>query len=83
MDFILNGRQVLMQTTTAIPILVNGERFEVPANSNIMSLLEFLKIAPDRVAVEVDRRLIRRRDWDGTTVTGGAQLEIVEFVGGG
>jgi sulfur carrier protein len=83
MDFILNGRQVLMQTTTAIPILVNGDRFEVPANSNIMSLLEFLKIAPDRVAVEVDRRLIRRRDWERTAVTGGAQLEIVEFVGGG
>ena len=72
-----------MVTTQAIPILVNGERFEVPSGSNITNLLKFLKIAPDRVAVELNKTLVRKRDWEATSVTSGAQLEVVEFVGGG
>jgi thiamine biosynthesis protein ThiS len=72
-----------MDKNQAIPIFVNGEGFQVPAGSNITGLLEFLEIAPDRVAVELNKVLIRKRDWEGTSVTSGAQLEVVEFVGGG
>jgi sulfur carrier protein len=72
-----------MTTTNAIQIFVNGERFEVPDGINVTAVLSLLKIAGDRVAVEVNRKLVRKRDWDVTNLTGGAQLEIVEFVGGG
>jgi thiamine biosynthesis protein ThiS len=72
-----------MTTTNAIQIFVNGERFEVPADSNISRLLEILKIAPDRVAVELNKTLVRKRDWDVTGVPAEARLEVVEFVGGG
>jgi thiamine biosynthesis protein ThiS len=66
-----------------IEIFVNGERFQVPSDGNVAELLEFLNIAPDRVAVELNKTLVRKRDWASTRVAGGARMEVVEFVGGG
>jgi sulfur carrier protein len=37
----------------------------------------------ERVAVEMNRRIVPRPAWDSTTVEDGAVLEIVTFVGGG
>jgi thiamine biosynthesis protein ThiS len=70
-------------TSQQIEIFVNGDRFEVPSGRSITSVLEFLKIQPDRVAVELDKALVRKRDWDATRVGSGARIEVVEFVGGG
>ncbi len=72
-----------MQSSSAVAISVNGEPFEVPAGSNITSVLGLLNIAPDRVAVELNKTLVRKRDWNATELGGGAQMEVVEFVGGG
>jgi sulfur carrier protein len=38
---------------------------------------------PSRVAVELDRAIVRKSDWDAVEVRDGAQLEVVWFVGGG
>ncbi len=67
----------------SIRVVVNGETREVPANQNVTALLACLRIAPDRVAVELNKTLIRKREWQEAAVTEGAQIEIVEFVGGG
>lgn len=56
---------------------------EVPSNKSVAELLEWLQIAPDRIAVELNKSIVRKRDWRETVVTGGSHLEIVEFVGGG
>lgn len=66
-----------------ISITINGERREVPAGLNIRNLLLQLGLDPERVAVELNRRLVRRAEWEATTVEEGASLEIVTFVGGG
>ncbi len=66
-----------------IEIFVNGESFQVPPGGSVLELLEFLKIAPDRVAVELNKTLVRKRDWAATPVAVGAHMEVVEFVGGG
>jgi sulfur carrier protein len=66
-----------------ITVTVNGEAREVPAERCVAGLLEWLEIGSDRVAVELNRSLVRKRDWENTPVTSGSQLEIVEFVGGG
>ncbi len=46
-------------------------------------LLHWMEVEEDRVAVELNRSIIRRPDWDRTRVDTGASLEIVQFVGGG
>ena len=67
----------------AIPIRLNGEAARVPANQSVAELLEYLNIHSDRVAVELDKTIVRKRDWAETILGPGAQVEIVEFVGGG
>ena len=62
---------------------INGEIKCVPASANIRELLENLGIKPDRIAVELNRAIIRRRDWDDTAVKDLDRIEIVQFVGGG
>ncbi len=66
-----------------IQVIVNGESKQVPSDQSVTTLLEVLKIASDRVAVELNKSIVRKRDWDQTTIPNGSQIEIVEFVGGG
>ncbi len=66
-----------------ISIRINGEEAQVPAGLNVRNLVERLSLDPARVAVELNRRLVRRPEWDSTPVEEGASLEIVTFVGGG
>ncbi len=67
----------------SVEIFVNGECLQVPSGCNVTEMLEHLKIAPDRVAVELNKTLVRKRDWAATLVQGGVHVEVVEFVGGG
>ncbi len=66
-----------------IEIVVNGESRQVPAGTTITGLLALLSIPPDRVAVELDRSIIKSIFWTETALRPGAQVEIVHFVGGG
>ena len=66
-----------------IRVQVNGEMKEVPPNESVAGLLAFLDLPGDRLAVEIDRALVRKRDWPKVLVQQGARIEIVEFVGGG
>ena len=69
--------------TNQIEIVVNGQSRLVTEGQSLSELLVFLKVDPDRVALELNRSIIPRKDWDQTGVAGGATLEIVQFVGGG
>lgn len=69
--------------TKTIEVVLNGERKSVPAGLTVDRLLVFLDINPSRVAVELDRAIVRKSDWSATEVRDGAQIEVVWFVGGG
>jgi thiamine biosynthesis protein ThiS len=66
-----------------IEITVNGKAAFIPEDQNIEALLNRLGVQPDRIAVELDRHIVGKRDWAATAITNGAEIEIVEFVGGG
>ena len=66
-----------------IPITVNGEARSASDDQTVFGLLEELQLDPKRVAVELDRRILKQPLWRATTLHAGAQLEIVQFVGGG
>jgi sulfur carrier protein len=66
-----------------IEVIVNGEAREVPAGSTVEQLVERLDLPRQRVAVELNLRVLRRAEWAETGVTEGDRFEIVHFVGGG
>ena len=63
--------------------MVNGERRTASEGQTILGLLRELQLDPARVAVELDRRIVKQPHWDETGSPPGARLEIVQFVGGG
>ena len=64
-------------------IILNGEPREVPPQTSLHDLLRLLELKEDRVAVELNRDIIRRDRWPETRLRDQDRLEIVQFVGGG
>lgn len=66
-----------------ITLEINGETRTIPPVSNVTELLEALGISGNRVAVEINRKIIRRGEWEHTPISNLDRVEIVQFVGGG
>jgi len=66
-----------------IEIVVNGDPHAIEEGQSLTGLLQSLQIDPARVAIELDRRIVKPPDWARTILQSGARLEIVQFVGGG
>ena len=64
-------------------VQVNGEIREVPEKSTLSELVSQLSLAPERVAIELNREVVRRAAWPLTEMREGDTVEIVHFVGGG
>jgi thiamine biosynthesis protein ThiS len=66
-----------------ISVVINGEMRNVAPRQTVLGLLRSLGLDPARVAFELDRRIVKQAQWSDTVVEAGAQIEIVQFVGGG
>jgi thiamine biosynthesis protein ThiS len=64
-------------------LFINGNTREFSEPLSLLSLIQQLGMKPDRVAVEVNRDVVARENWEKTNLTEGDRLEIVHFVGGG
>ena len=69
--------------TTENQVTVNGERRSFPAETTLLDVVRALHLEPERVAIELNRAIVKRETWSTTAVEGGAEIEIVQFVGGG
>jgi thiamine biosynthesis protein ThiS len=66
-----------------VTITINGEPRSAPLDATVASLLHHIGVQDDRVAVELNRKILRRGEWETTQIHAGASIEIVQFVGGG
>src|SRR2546428_4330259 len=66
-----------------IQIRLNGETREIPSALNVAKLLEHFDLPKDRVAVERNRSIVPKVQWETVAVNNGDELEVVQFVGGG
>ncbi len=64
-------------------ITVNGLAQNLSLGMNVTQLLEQLKIAPERVAVELNLTVISPEAYHATTLNDQDQVEIISFIGGG
>lgn len=64
-------------------IVVNGEPREVESALTVAQLLRIYDVSPLRVAVEINRDLVRRARFDEVSINDGDHVEIVTLVGGG
>ena len=66
-----------------IEFLLNGEPRTAAPGQTVLELLHQLELDPTRVAIELDRRILKQPHWADTVLRPGAEVEIVQFVGGG
>jgi thiamine biosynthesis protein ThiS len=64
-------------------ISVNGEIRELDEEVSLNRLLELFSLPSQRVAIELNREVVRKKDWENVIVKDDDRIEIVHFVGGG
>jgi len=64
-------------------VYVNGEARDFPSPLSLAQLITELDLPPARIAVELNRTVVRRGDWCATELNEDDRIEIVHFVGGG
>ncbi len=62
---------------------MNGKDYEVPAGLTVSQMLDFFKINKDHVAIERNKEIVPKKDWENILICEGDIFEIVTFVGGG
>ncbi len=62
---------------------INGKSEQHDSLRTVGDLLRRYDVPPIRVAVEVNRELVARAEFDQTSLHEGDAVEIVTFVGGG
>ena len=64
-------------------VFLNGEVREVPPDLDLERLLEHFSLPSQRVAVELNKTVVRRADWPSTRISDSDTIEVIHFVGGG
>jgi thiamine biosynthesis protein ThiS len=64
-------------------VTINGEAREIEDGVKVSDLVPLLELKAERLAIEVNRKIIRRANWQLTALADGDKIEIVQFVGGG
>ena len=64
-------------------IFINGEPRELEGVSTLAGLLDALDMPKQRVAIELNKQVVRKQEWETTNVADKDKVEVVHFVGGG
>jgi len=64
-------------------IIVNGESQSLGPDTSLEQLLEILGLNGKRIAVEVNRNIVPRSDYDNFKLSDNDSIEIVNAIGGG
>ncbi len=72
-----------MKSGARMTVLLNGAGQDLPEGATVLALLETVGLAPGRVAVEVNGRVVRREEFPRVGLRDQDRVEVVHFVGGG
>ena len=64
-------------------VYVNGESRELSGTPSLSELITQLDLPVARIAVELNREVVRRSEWSDTMLKDEDRIEVVQFVGGG
>jgi thiamine biosynthesis protein ThiS len=67
----------------SLRVYINGESREIQGNPSLAELIDQLDLPVARIAVELNREVVRRSEWGNRTLHDEDRIEIVHFVGGG
>jgi sulfur carrier protein len=66
-----------------VTIVLNGEKHKIAHEVTLDRLLDLFSLPKQRVAIELNKAVVRRQDWERTPVNEADVIEVIHFVGGG
>ena len=72
-----------MNTKNKIKITVNGKQMQVIPKFSLKSLISKLKIPLNKIAIELNKKIIDKKKISKIQLKRGDKIEIVHFIGGG
>ena len=64
-------------------ITLNGKEKTIEAPCTLTQLIESLDQHPQRIAVQLNSKIIKRDEYSGQQIQDGDSIELLHFVGGG
>jgi len=72
-----------MNKKNKIKITVNGKQMTVNLKFSIKNLIDKLKMPISKVAIELNREIVNKKNTNKIYLKKGDKVEIVHFIGGG
>ena len=72
-----------MNIKNKIKIKVNGKKLTFDHNSSVEKLTKKLKIPLNKVAIELNKKILDKKKLKKIKLSNGDKIEIVHFIGGG
>ncbi len=64
-------------------VIINGETKEIVNKVNLSELLKHFSLPNERIAIELNKEVVRKKDWENIEINDADKIEIIHFVGGG
>ncbi len=71
------------EPSTTITIQLNGEPYTTERGARLAVLLERLNVRRGSVAIELNRAIVAKAEYENVVLEEGDHLEVINFVGGG
>ena len=72
-----------MKKTKKIKINLNGKSLSLPIGTTVYKVIKKIKAQPNKVAIELNREIIKKKNIGKIYLKNKDKLEIVHFIGGG
>ena len=72
-----------MKKVNKIKIKVNGKIIKIKDEISLQNLIKKLKIPINKVAIELNRKIVNKKSLGNIKVKKNDKIEIVHFIGGG
>ncbi len=66
-----------------IDVTINGDIHSLCKNIKLTQLLRQLDLSGKKIAIELNKEIVVRSNYENVTLNSGDKLEIVHFIGGG
>ena len=72
-----------MNKKNKIKIIVNGKQMTVKLKFSLKNLVDKLKLPIGKVAMELNRQIVNKKNISKVLLKTGDKIEVVHFIGGG
>jgi thiamine biosynthesis protein ThiS len=72
-----------MNKKNKIKIIVNGKQMTIKLKFSLKNLVDKLKLPIGRVAIELNRQIVNKKNISRVLLKTGDKIEVVHFIGGG